>query len=214
MTLVEQWDSVARTLPERWESVRLLLAPADRRQLSRAAGLLAALDPGIGTDGVRFTGTPGEGASLSELLERLDAEGIGGRLELVSVQKQAGGTARGARDAPPAGLAEAWERELAQLPPDWSDIHAELELASTDYLERAALLLSPLNPGRYGSAAGYRFRCAKSDGYGASPGMVRRGFERCDAEGIRGSVRVLRALSDTRLVSTQGPVWYVGGKPV
>ena len=44
--------------------------------------------------------------------------------------------------------------------------------------------------------------------------MVRRCFERCDAEGIRGRVKVLRVLSDTYLVATQGPVWYVDGKSV
>jgi hypothetical protein len=27
-------------------------------------------------------------------------------------------------------------------------------------------------------------------------------------------VRILHALSDTKPVSTQGPVWYVGGKTV
>jgi len=44
--------------------------------------------------------------------------------------------------------------------------------------------------------------------------MTRRCFERLDEEGIRGRVAVLRALSDTRPVQTQGPVWYVGGRSV
>jgi hypothetical protein len=44
--------------------------------------------------------------------------------------------------------------------------------------------------------------------------MTRRCFERLDDEEIRGSVRVLRALSDTQPVQTQGPVWYVGGRSV
>ena len=42
--------------------------------------------------------------------------------------------------------------------------------------------------------------------------MVRRCLARLDEEGIPGEVRVLRALSDTHPVGTQGPVWYVGGK--
>ena len=42
--------------------------------------------------------------------------------------------------------------------------------------------------------------------------MARRCFERLDAEGIAGRVEVLRAISDTDNVGTQGPVWYVGGK--
>jgi hypothetical protein len=44
--------------------------------------------------------------------------------------------------------------------------------------------------------------------------MVRRCLERLDREGVRGSVRILHALSDTDPVATQGPVWYVGGRPV
>jgi len=44
--------------------------------------------------------------------------------------------------------------------------------------------------------------------------MVRRCLERCDEAGIRGSVRVLRVLSDTRPVQTQGPVWQLSGRTV
>jgi hypothetical protein len=53
---------------------------------------------------------------------------------------------------------------------------------------------------------------ARNFGYGASPEMVRRCFERCDAEGIRGTVSILRALSDTHPVATQGPVWQIAGR--
>ena len=42
--------------------------------------------------------------------------------------------------------------------------------------------------------------------------MARRCFERLDADGIEGVTRVLRVLSDTDMVATQGPVWLVGGK--
>ena len=42
--------------------------------------------------------------------------------------------------------------------------------------------------------------------------MARRCFERLDREEIPGRVSVLRVLSDTDNVATQGPVWYVGGK--
>ena len=55
--------------------------------------------------------------------------------------------------------------------------------------------------------------CAPA-GYGASPGMVRRCLERCDEDGIAGRVHVLRALSDTRPVQTQGPVWQIAGRTV
>ena len=39
----------------------------------------------------------------------------------------------------------------------------------------------------------------------------------CDAlmgEGISGQFHVLRSLSDSKPVATQGPVWYVGGQAV
>jgi hypothetical protein len=35
-----------------------------------------------------------------------------------------------------------------------------------------------------------------------------------DEIGFPGELRVLRVLSDTRPVATQGPVWYVEGKVV
>jgi hypothetical protein len=44
--------------------------------------------------------------------------------------------------------------------------------------------------------------------------MTKRCFERLDADNIRGELRILHALSDTKPVYTQGPVWYVGGRAV
>ena len=60
----------------------------------------------------------------------------------------------------------------------------------------------------------YRFRVARRFGYGASAEMTERCLQRLDGEGITGSFRVLWALSDTKPVSTQGPVWYAGGRAV
>ena len=113
-----------------------------------------------------------------------------------------------------ASVAEAWDVALAALPPDWSDLYAEIELMSTDQLERAALLLAPVNPARYGGKPALRFRVARRYGYGASPEMTRRCLERLDSEGIPGQLRILRVLSETDPVYTQGPVWYVEGKAV
>jgi hypothetical protein len=144
------------------------------------------------------------------MLRRLDAEGVRGELELVS----AGEPEPGILSVEESRLTEAWDVALATLPPDWSDLYAEIELTSTDHLERAALLLSPVNPARYGGRPALRFRVARRFGYGASPGMVRRCLERMDAEGIKGQLRLVRVLSDTDPVATQGPVWYVEGKAV
>jgi hypothetical protein len=71
-----------------------------------------------------------------------------------------------------------------------------------------------MNPRRVGDQATFRFRAAQHAGYGVAPQMARRCFERCDEANIRGSVATLRVLSDTHLVSTQGPVWILDGRTV
>ena len=115
-------------------------------------------------------------------------------------------------EVPP--LTTSWDRALAGLPADWSDLYLELELLSTDYIERASVLCIQCNPRRDGTRAALRFRCAREKGYGVAPEMARRCLERCDEAGIRGSVQVLRAISGSRLVATQGPVWLAGGRTI
>ena len=44
--------------------------------------------------------------------------------------------------------------------------------------------------------------------------MTRRCLARLDERGIGGTLSILRVLSDSKPVGTQGPVWYVGGKVV
>ena len=213
MSLVDQWQAIERGLPEGWGNARLRLTAAEEGQCERAAALLGPATPGRHRRVLSFfAARRGAGPSpdlVVRLLQRLDREGIEGDLELVGsdVSEAAAATA-------PSTFVEAWERELAALPDDWSDLYIEAELFSSDYLERAALLLAPLNPARYGGKPGFRCRVARRFGYGGSPEMTRRCFERLDEEDIRGRVAVLRALSDTRPVQTQGPVWYVGGRSV
>jgi hypothetical protein len=211
--LVDQWRGIERQLPDDWADARLRLRLTNADQLDRAAALLAPLNPGRGRAELRFfTARRGAGPLpdlLARLLGRLDRERIAGTLELVSSDRAKPPPAIARRTLP-----EEWDAAAAALPPDWSDLYVEIELHSTDYLERAALLMAPLNPARYGGRPGFRFRAARTFGYGASPGMVRRCLERLEAERIRGEVRILRALSDTRPVATQGPVWRVGGRSV
>ena len=140
-------------------------------------------------------------------LRRVDAARLGGTLELVQSSK-----GEPAAPAKRPKLVEAWDREVAALPPDWSDVYAEIDFTSTDYLDRAALLMAPTNPARFDDRPGFRFRCARQFGYGTAPLMVRRCLERLDEEDIRGQVRILHALSTTP--GTQGPVWHVGGRNV
>lgn len=214
MRLANRWREIERGLPEDWRDARLLLRVSDSTEAERAAAMLTPLMPGRNGNEIRFyAARRGAGAgpdAVARLLGRLDREGIRGELELVSAQKPEPDVL--AVEAP--RLVQAWEQALATLPPDWSDLYVELELTSTDHLEGAALLLSPVNPARYGGKPSFRFRVARRFGYGASPEMTRRCFERLDSENIRGTVRILWALSDTRPVYTQGPVWYVGGRAV
>jgi hypothetical protein len=213
LSLVEQWRPIEESLPEDWKEARLSLEIEDEATLARAAALLGPLNPGRTRRGLRFSGVRGGGVSGPEsvrrLLRRLDREKLSGRLELA-------GTERAVPEAegPSKGLVAAWDEALAALPSDWTDLTAEIELRSTDHLDRTALLLAPLNPSRGPGKPAFRFRCARRFGYGASAEMTRRCLERCDEEGITGRVSVLWALSDTKPVATQGPVWYVGGRPV
>ena len=212
--VVDQWQAIERYLPEGSGDARLRLTIPDLGDCDRAAALLGPVNPGHrGKVITFFTAQRGAGPSpalIRRLLARLDREGIDGQLVLLGASKAEGA-------APPVEakpFVPAWDAELAALPDDWSDLYAEIELSSSDYLERAALLMAPANPARYGGTPGFRFRVARRFGYGASVEMTRRCLQRLDVEGIRGAVRILRVLSDTRPVQTQGPVWYVGGKSV
>ncbi len=114
-------------------------------------------------------------------------------------------------------LVQSWDDALAELPPGWRDLLCELELDSTDYLPRAALLGAPLNPTRTPTDIAVRFRVSAGGGYGSygtSPGMARRCLERMDAEGLTGRVSVVNVLSDTGYEATQGPVWRIAGRAV
>jgi hypothetical protein len=211
--LVEQWRQIQQSLPADWGIARLKLTIPDEREAARAASLLGPLNPGRRGNVVRFfAARRGAGPSpdaVGRLLRRLDEERIEGELELVGSEEA---EARPEVERP--SLAASWNAADASLPPDWSDLYVELELVSTDWLERAALLLAPANPARHDDKPVLRFRVARRFGYGVSPEMLRRCLERLDEAGIRGELRILHALSDTAPVATQGPVWYVEGRSV
>jgi hypothetical protein len=213
MSFASQWNEIERGLPGDWGDARLLLTIPDEGDCDRAAALLAPANPGRRGKSIRFfTARRGAGISpdlVRRLLRRLDDERITGTLELVG------------SDAPEAApeiarrtIADEWDAATDAFPDDWNDVYAELELRSPRDLERAALALSPLNPATFGGRPGFRFRIARTFGYGASAEVARRCFERLDEQGIRGELHVLRVLSDTDPVATQGPVWRVGGKAV
>jgi hypothetical protein len=214
--LAAQWDEMRAGLPTDFGETRLRLKVRDESQAIRASALLAPLLAGRSGNEVSFVCTGHAGPQSDEivrrLLDRLDREGIWGELELVSVSPAE--AVEAAEEVPGewVPLAPAWEEVLAELPPDWTDVYAEVELTSSDHLAPAALQLSPLNPARDGDRFAFHFRSSRSFGYGVPAAMVRRCLERLDEAGIPGRVRILRALSDTKPVQTQGPVWYAGGR--
>jgi hypothetical protein len=185
-------------------------------ELPRAAALLGPAAPGRTDAGLRLSVLRAGGGvgpdQAAKLFGLLDDERIGGTLALDRV----GERPEPAADAAPrhVSLAAAWRSALAGLPADWSDLQCELQLTSTDHLDRGALLTAPLNPVRMPGRSAFRFRLARRFGYGASPEMAERCFERLDEDGIPGRLEILRVLSDTHNVATQGPVWRVGGKAV
>ena len=213
MRLVEQWRRLRSELPENWGEVKLDVSVPRAELRPRAAALLGPAGPGRYGDALRlsvYRAGGGIGPDQAEkLFGKLDQERIRATIALGSVGER---TERAARVR--GSLAEAWDAAETALPTDWSDLLCELELTSSDHLERGALLLAPVNPARDGKRIAFRFRVAQSFGYGASPQMTRRCLARVDEEGIPGRLTILRALSDTDNVATQGPVWRVGGKAV
>jgi len=213
LALADDFKRLERSLPDDWADARLALTVTDEASCDRAAALLGPGNPGRRGKHFRLTvARRGRGLApeaMRRLLRRLDQEGIRAELELLGVEEAP------QEELPPVrSLRDEWERALGGLPADWSDLYAEIRLDSTDYIEPAALRLAPVNPSRFGALNILRFRCARTFGYGVSPEMAERCLERCDEDGITGSVAILYALSDTYPVSTQGPVWYTGGRVV
>ena len=214
--LVDQWAALERRLPIDWETVDLRLSTEQPDEIDEAARVLGPMSVGRVRDQLVVTVRRAGGASGPEAARRLFGMLDQARIWCVLEQDEVGigepdiATSAAARPATP--VAEAWDAALAELPSGWSDLLCSLELASSDLLPRAALLCAPINPTRKPDAVAFTFRCASRTGYGVSPVMARRCFERLDAEGIEGEISVLRVVSDTDNVATQGPVWYVGGK--
>jgi hypothetical protein len=209
VSVAEQWNAIGSKLPEGWARAQLRLELADHEAADRAAALLGPVGPYRAAPTVLLFGVARDGSSASpESLARLLRNVPSGTLVL-SGSQAAPERAPGRRNEP---LTASWDRALAGLPADWSDLYVELQLTSTDFVERASVLCIQCNPRRDGRRAAFRFRCARLRGYGVAPEMARRCLERCDHEGIEGSVAVLRVLSDSQPVATQGPVWIAGGK--
>lgn len=209
MKLVDQWRTIEARLPRDWQDVRLTVATEQPSDLPRAAVVLGSAGAGRSGDQlvihVRRSG-PSAPAAVCRLFARLDDD----RVWCILERGEVGDEAPAVAEAAPS-VAASWDAALAELPLDWSELLCRLEISGSDLLSRAALLCAPINPTRDRESLGFVFRAGRV-GYGVSEGMARRCFERLDEEQIEGSVTVLRVLSDTEPIASQGSSWIVAGR--
>jgi len=214
--LVDQWAAVERRLPADWETVSLRLHTEQPEELSEAARILGPMNVGRAGDTLAITVRRAGGAAGPEAARRLFGRLDQARIWCLLEQEGVTEPEPFAREPAPAkerpSLAAAWDTALDELPSDWSELLCALDIDSSALLPRAALLGAPLNPTRDHGRVGFTFRCARRTGYGVSPTMARRCFERLDGEEILGAVSVLQIVSDSDNVATQGTVFVVGGK--
>lgn len=215
MRTVEQWAQIEEGLPPDWSEAQLTFVAEG--SVEDAAAVLGPLQPGRVGDALRLHVPRADGGveRARNIFRRLDGRRIWGTLELIgAIEDVVPDRAAEGTTSARSSLAESWDAALAALPPDWSDILCVLELDSSDHLPRAALLGAPMNPSRVLGDVALQFRASGKQGYGVSPQMARRCFERMDAEGITGSIRIAYGLSDTENAATQGPVWRLAGRSV
>ena len=135
-------------LPAGWGAADVVVHVEAGDDADRAAMILGPLSPGRAGRSFRVTISPGgrDGASVDavkRVLDRLESEGIDAR---ITVPDGAVHVVPAPAEVAPNALAAAWDEAVSDLPPDWSDLYVEVELASSDEIERAALLSSPVNP--------------------------------------------------------------------
>src|SRR5215218_9701441 len=85
----------------------------------------------------------------------------------------------------PMALVDQWLAIEDGLPEGWESARLRLIVSDRSKAERAAALLGPATPGRYGSFV--TFNVAKRGG-GPSPNLVRRLLARLEAEGMAGNL--------------------------
>ena len=219
MALAEHFAELVDGLPRGWKRARLDVTVEDPRFGDKAALVLASAMPGrsSNTFHIPLRGAAEDGGAspgiVERVLRRLEDEGVRARLRIASFEgPERAPEAERANTDRRLPLAKQWDRLEAKLPGDWSDLLAEVELDSTDFVDLGALRLGPVNPYLVDDVSTFRFRVARRFGYGAAPEMTRRSLERLDEEGISGRFRIVGVLSDTRPVATQGPLWRVGGR--
>ena len=93
-------------------------------------------------------------------------------------------------------LAETFKRIVDSLPPDWTQLSADLRLADEDRYIEAATFLTEINAQPYSKHDWhFRVRVARTFGHAAAPETVAGTLALLDAEGIGGELRATDARS-------------------
>ena len=230
MRAVDQWRGIEADLPEGWEEARLSFVVEQPAQAPAAAGVLGPLGPGRVGDEIRFVrplfGQRRNAGARRTSSAAWTASGSGGRWRCATSPRPPSRPVEpeveGERPSAPRPLrAHAPGRWFPSGMPSSRRSHPTGAISSAGSRStppttsrRAALLGAPLNPARIPGESAVRFRVSDTKGYGVSPLMARRCFERMDGQGVTGRLEVLTELADTRTVATQGPVWRVAGQSV
>jgi hypothetical protein len=93
-------------------------------------------------------------------------------------------------------LAEDFQAVVDSLPPDWTQLEADLRIDDEDRYIEAATLLSQVNAMPYSKHDWHwRLRSAREFGHAAAPETVRGTLALLDDEGISGELAVREARS-------------------
>ena len=93
-------------------------------------------------------------------------------------------------------LAEDFQAVLDSLPPDWTQLEADLRIDDEDRYIEAATLLSQVNAMPYSKHDWHwRLRSAREFGHAAAPETVRGTLALLDDQGISGELAVREARS-------------------
>jgi hypothetical protein len=105
-------------------------------------------------------------------------------------------------------LAEDFRQILDSLPPDWTDVEADLRIVDEQRYVEVAVMVSQVNAVPYSKADWHwRIRVAHGFGHAAAPETVLGVLERIDAAGVEGEMR-LREIREGRAEIV--PMW---GRP-
>ena len=220
--LVDQWRTVETELPPDWSSARLRIRPEDPAEAGEVGRILGPMTAGrVGDEIVVTVERAGgrrraAGGSAPVRISRRGTRLVRDRAApRSSTRPPPPARSRPSRGSPSPG--STLRGSVARRAGDpaartgatcWPRSRSTRATTSTAGRCCAHRSTRPATVTASRSRSGARSRA----GYGASAAMAGRCFARCDEEAITGRVSILRTLSETDLIGTQGPAWRVGGK--